>query len=62
MLRIDPLTETGVFDTEFFRSDEYTAYRKMVEQYLENEGFEDIPKPIANKIGNQLWSVRDTTK
>ena len=25
MLRIDPLTEHGVFDTEFFGSNEYTA-------------------------------------
>ena len=58
MLRIDPLTETGVFDTEFFGSDEYPHHRKLVEQYLKAEGFENTSEPIVLQLGDHAWSIR----
>lgn len=57
MLRIDPLTETGAFDTEFFASDEYGSHRNLVERYLENEGFDFLTEPIAIQIGDHWWNV-----
>lgn len=59
MLRIDPLTENGVFDTEFFGSNEYTAHRKLVEQYLKDEGFEDTTDTIVIQLGDHLWSIKN---
>ena len=34
MIRIDPLTEEGKFDTDFFGSQEYNSYRSRVEWYV----------------------------
>jgi hypothetical protein len=61
MLRIDPLTETGVFDTEFFGSNEYTHHRKLVEQYLKDEGFDTTTDTITIQLGDHLWCVRNTS-
>lgn len=60
MLRIDPLTETGVFDTEFFGSDEYPHHRKLVEQYLKAEGFDTTTDTIIIQLGDHLWSIRNS--
>lgn len=60
MLRIDPLTDSGVFDTEFFASEEYTAHRKLVEQYLKNEGFDTTSDTIIIQLGDHLWSIRNS--
>lgn len=60
MLRIDPLTDTGVFDTEFFASNEYNAHRKLVEQYLEREGFDTTTDTITIQLGDHLWCVKNT--
>lgn len=62
MLRIDPLTESGTVDGEFFGSEEYAAHRNAVEKYLKDEGFEEITKPITIKLLDRLWSVRNTSK
>lgn len=58
MFRIDPLTDDGVFDGEFYCSKEYTAYYKKVEWYLKVEGFNDIEKEIVIRLFDHLWIIK----
>lgn len=61
MLRMDPILETGVFDTEFFGSDEYVAHYKLAEQYLKDEGFENSEEEFVIQIAEHWWHVRSLT-
>lgn len=58
MFRIDPLTEDGVFDGEFFGSKEYAAYAKKIEWYLKIEGFDTTTKEIVIRLLDHLWIIR----
>ena len=58
MLRIDPLTEKGTIDVDFFSSEEYIAHSKIVEKYLKDEGFETITEDFVIQIVDRLWSIR----
>lgn len=60
MLRIDPLTEKGIFDSEFYASKEYTEHYKLVKAYLEKEGFNDTSSTITIQLGDHLWCIRNT--
>jgi hypothetical protein len=58
MLRLDTILETGVFDAEFFASDEYTACYRIAKRYLEDEGFENFEKEFVIQITEHWWHVR----
>jgi hypothetical protein len=58
VFRIDPLTEDGVFDGEFFSSKEYSLYAKKVEWYLKIEGFEDTTNEIVIRMFDHLWIIK----
>lgn len=60
MIRIDPLTEDGKFDTEFFGSDEYNAYRARVEWYVMQEGFHLEQKTHILQLLDRFWQVQIT--
>jgi len=59
MFRIDPLTENGSIDVEFYISDDYSKHKKILENYLNQEGFENIEEPIVIQLQGQYWSVYD---
>ncbi len=61
MLRVDPLTDSKAFDLEFFEGEEYSKYKKVVELYLKNEGFEhmDSKQEVVIQILDRWWSVRN---
>lgn len=59
MFRIDPLTENGAIDVEFYISDDYSKHKKILENYLKQEAFEDIEEPIVIQLQGQYWSVYD---
>ena len=60
MWRIDPITETGAFDIDFFTSVDYMAVRNQVEHYLRIEGFDYLSKAISIQINNRWWSIWST--
>lgn len=60
MLRLDPLTEAGDFDIEFFAQEDYPSYRDIAERYLKNEGFDIISEPIGIQIADRWWNVWST--
>ena len=58
MFRIDPLTDDGVFDSEFYSSQEYTTFYKKVEWYLKMEGFDTTPNEIVIRMFDHLWIIK----
>lgn len=60
MIRIDPLTEDGKFDTEFFGSDEYNRYRARVEWYVIQEGFNLEQQTHIIQLLDRYWQVQIT--
>lgn len=58
MFRIDPLTKEGVFDSDFFGSDEYPAISKKVEWYLHQEGFDSKDTEFVITLLDHLWVVK----
>lgn len=60
MIRIDPLTDEGKFDTEFFGSKEYAAYRAKVEWYVLQEGFNLEQKTHILQLLDRFWQVQIT--
>jgi hypothetical protein len=58
MFRIDPLTTSGIFDHEFYTSEEYNNYKKIVEEYLINEGFRDMEKEFTIDLLDHTWIVK----
>lgn len=53
--RIDPVDERGVFDHDFYSSEEYTNVVTCLRKYLEAEGFEGKDKEFQIKFYNRLW-------
>lgn len=62
MLRIDPLTENKTVDMDFFNSEEYQKYKKIVEKYLVDEGFDliKLDSEIVIQLVERWWSIRKT--
>lgn len=60
MIRIDPLTEDGDFDTEFFGSKEYSSYRARVEWYVKQEGFDLEIKTHIIQLMDHFWQIQIT--
>lgn len=60
MIRIDPLTEDGKFDTEFFSSDDYNKYRARVEWYIIQEGFNLEYQTHIIQLLDHFWQVQIT--
>lgn len=53
--RIDPVDERGVFDHDFYSSEEYTNVVACLRRYLEAEGFELKEKEFQIKFHNRAW-------
>lgn len=64
MLRIDPLTESKTVDMDFFNNEQYVKYKKIVEKYLEDEGFEliGLDTEITIQLLERWWSIRKTAE
>ena len=56
-IRIDPLTEDGAFDHEFYSSKEYTKIRNVVLHYLCAEGFDKEVGEHTVVIRDQCWYI-----
>lgn len=61
MLRLDPILETGVFDAEFFGSEDYSAHHELAKHYLKEEGFESSSGEFVIQIAEHWWHVRNLT-
>lgn len=57
MFRTDPLTNTGVVDTDFFASDEYTKEQEILVKYLYDEGFDYLEENFSIDFRNRKWYV-----
>lgn len=60
VVRIDPLTEDGAFDTEFFGSNEYNRVRARVEWYIKQEGFDTTPGEHVMCLLDRYWLIQVT--
>lgn len=60
MIRIDPLTEEGIFDTDFYGSSDYNLYRERILWYVKQEGFDLKPDTYFIFLVNHYWQVQIT--
>lgn len=62
MLRIDPLTENKTVDMDFFKTEDYEKFKRVVEKYLADEGFDliGVNSEIVIQIQDRWWSIRKT--
>lgn len=60
MIRIDPLTDEGKFDAEFFGAKDYNQYRARVEWYIKQEGFSEEPNTYILCLLDKYWQVQIT--
>ncbi len=60
MVRIDPLTYDGRFDTEFYASESYSEIKKKVLWYITEEGFMNKPDTYFINIYNHYWQIEIT--
>lgn len=60
MIRIDPLTEDGKFDSDFFGEKEYYRYRARVEWYIKQEGFDAEPQTYILSLMDHYWQIQIT--
>jgi hypothetical protein len=56
--RIDPIDSNGVFDHDFYTSQEYTAEVAILNAYLEAEGFEIKQEAFSIMIKGRTWLVK----
>lgn len=56
-IRIDPLTSTGVVDTDYFASEDYKYESVVVLKYLKDEGFDDSESEFKITILDRVWWV-----
>lgn len=59
--RIDPVDEKGVFDHDFYSSEDYSLYVKKLEQYLKEEGFEHKDDQFCINFLNHAWVCKFST-
>jgi hypothetical protein len=57
MIRIDPLTYEGRFDSDFYADDSYKQIRKKVEDYIRAEGFLDKPDTYFLNLFGHYWQI-----
>lgn len=58
-MQLDPLTKSGVFDSEFYTSEDYDVHVTKAKNYLKREGFDTIQGEFVVKIQNRTWIVRN---
>lgn len=56
--RIDPTDERGVFDHDFYTSENYKAEVRVLLDYLVAEGFDQKTEPFSIMIRNRTWLVK----
>jgi hypothetical protein len=56
--RIDPVDERGVFDHDFYTSENYKAEVKVLLDYLIAEGFELKTEPFPITVRGRDWLVK----
>lgn len=56
-IRIDPLKSNGVFDTDFYESEDYKYEAVVVEKYLLAEGFLDEKRQFSIHLLDREWWV-----
>ena len=57
MFRIDPITEEGIVDLEFFSSDEYQPESEVLLDYLHTEGFTELTDKFFIDFRGRKWEV-----
>jgi len=62
MIRIDPLTVEGRFDTDFYGSEEYKSVRDKVLWYLKEEGFAERPDTYFMQLFDHYWQIEVSKK
>jgi hypothetical protein len=64
MVRIDPLTEEGAFDTDTFNREDYYTLTDVLKRYLKAEGFNNSPGEyhitLPQNNGPACWLVKVT--
>lgn len=56
--RIDPVDERGVFDHDFYTSENYQKEVKILTNYLLAEGFESKTEPFPITVKGRDWFVK----
>lgn len=57
IIRIDPLTYDGCFDTDFYGTEDYSLIRDKVLWYIKEEGFDLKPNTYFIEILNHCWQI-----
>jgi hypothetical protein len=60
--RIDPVDERGVFDHDFYTSENYAAEVNILKKYLMLEGFDTMEGEFPITIRDRAWLVVPTNK
>jgi hypothetical protein len=56
--RIDPVDERGVFDHDFYTSENYAGEVNILKNYLILEGFDSLKEEFSITIKNRTWLVK----
>ena len=56
-IQLNPLTKAGIFDHEFYTSDNYQSIRDIALKYLYDEGFDIVKGERDVKIQDRHWWV-----
>lgn len=56
-IRIDPLTSSGVVDTEYFASEDYKYESIVVLRYLKDEGFDESEGELKITLLDRVWWI-----
>ena len=56
-IQLNPLTKAGIFDHEFYTSDNYQSIRDIALKYLYDEGFDIVKGERDVKIQDRYWWV-----
>jgi hypothetical protein len=60
--RIDPLTKNGNFDVDFFSSKEYKEEGQILNDYLIDEGFEQVKEKFFIDFKDRRWEITPVAK
>ncbi len=55
--RIDPLTDEGTFDNDFFASPFYESEKLSLSNYLMDEGFDTLKNDFIIDYRSRRWHV-----
>jgi hypothetical protein len=53
--RVDPVNENGIFDHDFYSSQEYTAEVEVLRKYLKLEGFDVKEGEFNISFNKRTW-------